>query len=265
MPRLKLVLEYDGTEFVGWQMQPNGRSVQATVEEALHKLLGHKVSVVAAGRTDSGVHAAGQVIAFNTDRAFPDKAYLQGLNGILPEDIGVQSVEEVSSEFDPRRWALGKHYRYQILNSAARSPLLRRTHWQIFQPLDVEKMQQAGNVLLGRHDFSAFRASNCQAAHPVREIRRLEFSRPAPREIRLDIEGTAFLKHMVRNIVGTLVEVGRGNQDIEWVARVLKSKDREQAGRTAPGQGLTMMQVFYGPGPREESTEKPARNRSPRA
>ncbi|MGA9524507.1 MAG: tRNA pseudouridine(38-40) synthase TruA [Myxococcaceae bacterium] len=253
MPHLKLTLEYDGSAYVGWQVQPNGRSIQATLESSLEKLLGERVSVMVAGRTDAGVHALGQVASFRTERSLPMKAYLMGLGGILPEDISVVDATEVPEDFDPRRWSRGKHYRYLISNRPFRSPLLRRTHWQIFQPLDVEAMRTGAGYLLGRHDFNAFRAIDCAAAHAIREVRKLEITGEVGSEIRIDVNGTAFLKHMVRNLVGTLVEVGRGRRSPEWVGEVLASRDRTLAGSTAPAHGLALVEVFYGEGPRVDS------------
>jgi tRNA pseudouridine38-40 synthase len=244
MSRLKLTIEYDGTEFVGWQRQPNGRSVQETFEAVLEKLLGAATPVEAAGRTDAGVHAAGQVVAFSTERALPLKAYTRGLNGMLPGDISVRTAEEVSGDFDPRRSASGKRYAYRISNRSQRSALLRRTHWELFAALDLSAMQAASASLVGTHDFSAFRASNCEAKHAVRTVHRVDVAKEGE-ELWVDVRGTAFLKHMVRNIVGTLVEVGRGRQPPEWVARVLASGERTQAGPTAPAHGLTLMEVEY--------------------
>jgi tRNA pseudouridine38-40 synthase len=246
MPRLKLILEYDGTAYVGWQVQPNGPSIQGALQRALGELLGHEVEVNAAGRTDSGVHATGQVVAFDTDRRFPIKAYQMGLNGLLPSDIAVVSAEEVAADFDPRRQSHGKRYRYLISNRRHRSPLWRRTHWELFQPLDAEAMRAAAPALLGRHDFSAFRAADCQAAHAQREVRRLEVEGERGGELAITVEGTAFLKYMVRNFVGSLVEVGKGKQPPEWLGQVLAGRDRNQAGPTAPPHGLTLVEVFYG-------------------
>lgn len=255
MPRLKLTLEYEGTRYVGWQVQANGRSLQAVLEEALGKLLGaESVSVRSAGRTDSGVHATGQVICFDTERTLPMKAYVQGLNGILPPDVAVVSAEEAPEGFDPRRWSRGKRYRYRVNNRRTRSPLLRTTHWEVFTPLDVEAMRRAAVHLVGRHDFSAFRASDCQAKHAVREVRSLRIEGEAGGPIAFVVEGTAFLKHMVRNLVGTLVEVGKGKRPDAWVAEVLASGDRKRAGQTAPPQGLVMEEVFYGDGPPPRTT-----------
>lgn len=257
MPRLKLTLEYDGTRYVGWQVQPNGPSVQEAVEKALSELLGEQVGVVAAGRTDSGVHAEGQVVCFDASRQLPLKAYWRGLNGMLPEDIAVVKAEEVAAEFDPRRWATGKRYRYLVSNRKTRSALRRRTHWEIFQPLDLSAMQEASKHLLGRHDFSAFRAIDCQAKGAVRELRVASWESRGD-ELAFTVEGTAFLKHMVRNLVGTLVEVGRGRQPPGWVRQVLEGKDRDQAGPTAPAQGLTLVEVFYRdpPGPHDSENDE---------
>lgn len=247
MPRLKLTLEYDGTEYVGWQVQPNGVSIQTEVEKALRTLLGEAVQVSSAGRTDAGVHALGQVVAFSTTRVLPRKAYERGLNGILPADIAVVRAEAVPDEFDPRRWATGKRYRYQLSNRRVRAPLRRRTHWELFAPLELEPMQQAAQLLLGRHDFSAFRASDCEAKTPVRELREVAITGREGDAIWFELEGTAFLKHMVRNVVGTLVEVGRGKREPEWVGEVLESRNRTLAGPTAPPQGLVLVEVTYGP------------------
>lgn len=251
MPRVKLVLEYDGSNYVGWQFQQNGPSVQGRLQRALQELVGDPVSVWAAGRTDAGVHATGQVVAFDSPKQLPTRAYWMGLNGLLPDDIAVVHAEEVAANFDPRRWARGKRYRYRIGNRRSRSPMRRLTHWEIFQPLNLPAMQDSLRPLLGKHDFSGFRASDCQAAHAVRELTRLELAGTVGDELSLVIEGTAFLKHMVRNIVGSLVDVGRGKEPPTFLGRVLEARDRTRAGQTAPPQGLTLETVFYGEGPRE--------------
>lgn len=245
MPRLKLILEYDGTRYVGWQVQANGPSIHREVECALFSLLGEDVDLLAAARTDSGVHAAGQVVCFTTSRALPLKAYWMGLNNLLPKDIATVAAFEVAANFDPRRLARGKRYRYLIFNRRTPSPLRRHSHWQIFQPLDVPAMQGAAALLVGRHDYSAFRAADCQASHAVRELRVISVAGSAGEEVAVHVEGTAFLKHMVRNIVGTLVEVGKGRQPVEWVKDALDSKDRRRSGPTAPAHGLTLMEVLY--------------------
>jgi tRNA pseudouridine38-40 synthase len=254
MPKVRLTLEYDGTRYVGWQVQPNGPSIQSELEKAIANLVQTQVPVIVAGRTDAGVHARGQVVAFTSPRELPLKAWVRGLNGVLPKDIAVVDAAFAPDDFDPRRWATGKRYVYRVSNRPTRSPLLSATHWEVFQPLDVEAMRAAAPVLLGRHDYSAFRAANCQAAHAVREVRRIEIE-GAPREvITFTVEGTAFVKNMVRNLVGTLVEVGKGRQKPEWVAEVLASKDRTRAGPCAPPQGLTLEQVFIGEGPVQSSS-----------
>jgi tRNA pseudouridine38-40 synthase len=255
MPRVKLVLEYDGSNYVGWQIQQNGPSVQGRLQRALHELLELPVSVSAAGRTDAGVHATGQVVAFDSPKNLPSKAYWMGLNGLLPDDIAVVSAEEVDPAFDPRRWARGKRYRYRLSNRRSRSPMRRQTHWEIFQPLNLSAMQDAVGVLVGTHDFSGFRASDCQAMHAVRKVTKAELAGTPGDEVRFVIEGTAFLKHMVRNIMGSLAEVGRGKEPPGYLADILKHGDRTRAGQTAPPQGLTLEAVFYGEGPREDSDD----------
>jgi tRNA pseudouridine38-40 synthase len=250
MPRIKLVLEYDGTHYVGWQMQPNGPSIQGRLKLALKQLLNTDVDVFAAGRTDSGVHALGQVVAFDSPANLPLKAYWMGLNGLLPDDVAVVSAEVVDDAFDPRRWAQGKRYQYRISNRRGRSPNRRHSHWEIFQPLDLAAMQRAAQHYLGRHDFSSFRAKDCEARHPIREIKRADVDGTAGDELRFTVEGTAFLRHMVRNLTGALVEVGRGKQTSDWVKQILEAKDRNHTGSTAPAHGLTLLEVFYGPEPR---------------
>ncbi|MCA3012946.1 MAG: tRNA pseudouridine(38-40) synthase TruA [Myxococcaceae bacterium] len=255
MPRVKLVLEYDGSNYVGWQLQQNGPSIQGRLQRALQELLEAPVAVTAAGRTDAGVHATGQVVAFDSPRQLPTRAYWMGLNGLLPDDIAVVSAEEVDAAFDPRRWARGKRYRYRIGNRRSRSPLRRTSHWEIFQPLNLAAMQESVHVLLGTHDFSGFRAADCQAMHPVRKITKVELSGVSGDELALVIEGTAFLKHMVRNIVGSVAEVGRGKQPPSYIADILRHGERTRAGQTAPPQGLTLEAVFYGDGPREDADD----------
>jgi len=244
MPRLKLTLEYDGTAYVGWQRQLNGLSVQEVVERALEELLDAPIATEAAGRTDAGVHALGQVVAFDAPRVLPLTAYLRGLSALLPPDVSVVGAVEVAEDFDPRRDSLGKRYRYLISNRPVRSPLRRHTHWELFAPLDVAAMDEAARPLLGTHDFSAFRAANCEAPTTLRTLRELSIL-SALDVIQFDVEGTAFLKHMVRNLVGTLVEVGRGRRPVAWVAEVLASRDRTQAGPTAPPHGLVLVDVRY--------------------
>jgi tRNA pseudouridine38-40 synthase len=245
MPVVKLTLEYDGTRYVGWQVQPNGPSIQAEVERALAALHGGPRRVTAAGRTDAGVHAIGQVASFVEPAPLPLAAYLKGMNALLPADVAVRGARLEPEGFDARRSARGKRYRYRILNVPTRAPLARLHTWQVFRPLDVAAMREAAAPHVGRHDFSAFRASDCQAHHAVREVRRLDVLAEGGGEIALVIEATAFVKHMVRNITGTLVEVGLGWRAAEETAALLAARDRTRAGKTAPPQGLCLEEVFY--------------------
>jgi len=254
---LKLTLEYDGSGFVGWQVQPNGRSVQEEVEKAIARLAGAPVRITGAGRTDAGVHARGQVASLKAPRHLPLRAWTAGLNGLLAEDVACVRADGAPEGFDARRWARGKRYVYSILQTEVRSPLERGRVWEIRRPLDVEAMRRAAGALLGVHDFSALRAADCPARTTVREMRRLEIRQTGPR-VELVVEATAFLKHMVRNIVGTLVEVGHCRRDPESLLALLESRDRTKAGPTAPAHGLCLDEVFYLPGnadPRDELPE----------
>ena len=245
MPVVKLTLSYDGTRYVGWQVQPNGPSVQAEVERALEALHKAPRRVTAAGRTDAGVHARAQVVTFREERPLPLTAYVKGMNALLPEDVAVQAASLEPEGFDARRSASGKRYRYVIENAATRAPLTRLHAWQLFGPLDVAAMREAARHLVGRHDFAAFQAADCACDHAVREVRRLDVAGETGGRIELVVEATAFVKHMVRNFVGTLVEVGQGRRDPGAIPALLSSKDRTKAGRTAPPQGLFLEEVFY--------------------
>jgi len=245
MAVVKLVLEYDGTRYVGWQVQPNGPSIQAEVERALETLHKSPRRVTAAGRTDAGVHARAQVVSFPEERPLPISAYVRGMNALLPGDVAVRDASIEPDGFDARRSARGKRYRYVIENVGTRAPLSRLQAWWIHGRLDVDTMRAGAQHLVGRHDFAAFQAADCASEHAVREVRRLEVGGEGGGRIEVAVEATAFVKHMVRNIVGTLVEVGRGKREPGWVAEVLASRDRSRAGRTAPPQGLFLEEVFY--------------------
>jgi tRNA pseudouridine38-40 synthase len=245
VPVVKLTLEYDGTRYVGWQVQPNGPSIQAEVERALAELTKAPRRVTAAGRTDAGVHARGQVVSFPEERPLPLSAYVKGMNALLAEDVAVRAASIEPDGFDARRSARGKRYVYVVENLETRGPLTRLRAWQLFGRLDVAAMREAARHLVGRHDFAAFQAADCASDHAVREVRRLDVVGDAGARIELVVEATAFVKHMVRNLAGTLVEVGQGRREAASIPALLASGDRTRAGRTAPPQGLTLDEVFY--------------------
>jgi tRNA pseudouridine38-40 synthase len=239
-----MVLEYDGTDFSGWQIQPDRPTVQETLERALETILGETVRVEAAGRTDAGVHARGQVAAFSTTNQ-PNLASLQrGLNALAAGAITVLDLVEVNVDFDPRRDAVRRIYEYRIRNHRWPSPFSRRYVWHVRQSLDVEAMSRAAAMLLGEHDFSSFQAADCDAENPVRRVLRSELLQEGP-DVTYVIEATAFLRHMVRNVVGTLVEVGRGGRSAADFGRILEARDRRVAGPTAPAHGLCLVRVDY--------------------
>lgn len=265
MPTIRLTLAYEGTDFVGWQRQRNGLSVQELLETALHKVTGQAVACRAAGRTDSGVHALGQVVTFRlgaaADAATPPatappperpvslRALVHGTNYHLPPAIRVLDAQVAPDQFDARFSASGKLYRYQLWNAPTESPLHARTHWHIIARLDLEAMQAAAQVLIGHHDFRAFRAASCERLTTDRTVRRIAVSAqgPYPAPVHIDVEATAFLRNMVRIIAGTLVYVGRGKLSAADVAALLRSGDRTRAGPTAPAHGLILWRVDYGP------------------
>ena len=245
MMYLRLIVEFDGTDYVGWQRQPNGLSIQQVIEEALAELLQHPVRVHSSGRTDAGVHARGMVVGFFTQSSLPLSAFREGLNRLLPAVIAVREATEVDASFHPRFGAAGKWYRYTIYRGAVRSPLHRRFSWHLRTPLDVAAMRTAADAFIGRHDFAAFRSSSCEAKTTQREI----FSCNVVEDgelLYLDVRGEGFLKNMVRVMTGTLVEVGLKRRPVDDIPRVLRAGDRKKAGRTAPPQGLCLMEVWYG-------------------
>lgn len=244
MPRIKLTIEYDGTDYVGWQIQPNGISVQQRLEEALAQLSGETIRVHSSGRTDAGVHAQGMVCHFDTSRELPLSAWREGANRFLPQDIAVRRAEVVAADFHARFAASGKCYRYTLLLGEIRSPLLRRNSWQVRPPLDLELMQTAARQFVGRHDFAAFRTSGCAAETTTREIFAVSFFEEFPL-IHIDVEGSGFLKNMVRMIVGTLVEVGRGKRPLADIGKLLLRDAEVKPAFTAPAQGLCLREVRY--------------------
>lgn len=244
MRNIKLIIEYDGTAYCGWQVQPNGITVQEVMEEALCRMLGEPAKLRSSGRTDARVHARGMVACFNTEKGLPLRAFREGLNTLLPNDIAVRDACEVPLPFNPRADALAKHYRYTILLDNLRSPLARHTAWRLSGRLDLDAMRAACAFFVGEHDFAAFRASNCAAKTTVRKINSLEVVQDGPL-VHIDVNGTGFLKNMVRIIAGTLHEVGQGKRTPQDVAKLLLEGDRQLSGMTAPPHGLCLMQVFY--------------------
>lgn len=244
MKTIRLTIEYDGTAYVGWQIQANGTAVQQVLEEALTKILGHSVRITSSGRTDAGVHARGMVAHFRTERELPMSAYREGLNGLLPADIAVRAAVEAADDFHARFDARGKWYRYSLHTAPVRSPLAARFSWYVPRPLDEERMRQGAEMLVGRHDFAAFRTSGCDALTTVREMRSVELVREGEL-LHIDVRGTAFLRNMVRIMAGTLVEIGWGKLSLDELAGLLRGEPGLRSGRTAPPQGLCLMEVRY--------------------
>lgn len=242
--RLKLVLEYDGTAYHGWQVQPGLDTVQGRLQGVLSRLVGVPVHVMGAGRTDAGVHALGQVASCAIEIRLEDHTLQRALNANLPPDIVVRDVASVADDFDARRSAREKTYRYTILRREVRSALEGRYSLHVPWVVDVGAMGEAAQCLIGTHDFSAFRAGACAATTPVRTVSRAVW-RTEGDLCRFEIVGNAFLQHMVRIIVGTLLDVGRGKRRAGDVAEVLSSRDRRRAGKTAPPQGLCLVHVAY--------------------
>lgn len=243
--RYRLIVEYDGTRFHGWQLQPKARSVQQVLEEAGARLFGTPVRMAAAGRTDAGVHATGQVVSFSVAEGKPAAIVQRALQALTPDDVAVRTAEVVEDDFDPRRHASGRTYEYHLWNASVPSPFWRRYAWQVPVSLDLEAMQEGAAALLGEHDFSSFRAARCEAESPVRRVDESVWQATGERLV-FRIRATAFLHHMVRNIVGTLVQVGRGDRPADSIPALLAARDRRQAGGTAPPHGLFLTEVHYG-------------------
>ncbi len=241
---VKIIVEYDGTNYCGWQIQHNGESVQAVLERAVSTFLGKPTRITGSGRTDAGVHALGQVANFFADKEFDRHRFLRALNALTPADITIKEIEVVPDSFDARRGGRSRIYEYRILNRSMRSPFQTNRAWHVHDVLDLCAMRATLPCLLGEHDFSSFRAVGCDAAHPVRRIYRTTLE-PRGELLIYTIEATAFLRHMVRNIVGTLVEVGRGLRTISSFGELLEARDRTKAGPTAPPHGLYLLEVKY--------------------
>ena len=254
MPLFKITLAYDGTDYVGWQRQANGVSIQGLIEEALLALDGREVTVAGSGRTDAGVHALGQVASFTIARAIAPDALVRALNASLPHAVRVLSAEAAPPAFHPRFGARTKTYRYRIWNGEVMNPFERRYAWHVPGALDVEAMRAAARVIEGRHDFAAFQSTGGDVTTTEREIFQSTiqstiqstFRNPQSAMLVYEVVGTGFLRHMVRTIAGSLVEIGRGRRPVAWMSDVLASRDRAAAGPTAPPQGLFLVRVEYG-------------------
>jgi len=244
MSRIALGIEYDGTAFCGWQTQPDGCSVQDALERALSEIASHPAATICAGRTDAGVHALGQVVHFDTSARRPSSAWVRGVNALLPPAACVLWAREVGEDFHSRYSALARTYLYYLLERPQRPALAASRVGWFHLPLSMERMQQASHCLLGEHDFSAFRAAECQAASPMRTLTRLRIERRGAL-LRFELQANAFLQHMVRNIVGSLVYVGCGRQSVEWIGEVLESRDRNRAAPTFSASGLYLLKVEY--------------------
>ncbi|WP_346798523.1 tRNA pseudouridine(38-40) synthase TruA [Halomonas sp. Bachu 37] len=244
--RLAMGVEYDGSGYCGFQRLKHAASVQATLEKALTRIAGADVRIHASGRTDSGVHATRQIIHFDPPVARSEKAWVFGANSYLPRDVAVHWVKAVPDTFDSRRKALGRRYRYVLLNQISRPVLERHNVTWCRDPLDAEAMHEAAQALVGENDFSSFRAAGCQSKTPWRHMHFVEVKRHGPLVV-IDIQGNAFLHHMIRNIAGALVSVGRGEQDKAHLARLLALKDRKQGDVTAPACGLHFVDSLYDP------------------
>jgi tRNA pseudouridine38-40 synthase len=243
---IRLLLEYDGTGYHGWQRQLDAATVQGVLEDAVARLTQAPVAIIGSGRTDAGVHARGQVANFRTDSAIPLKAFHQGLNSMLPKDIAVLEASEALPSFHARKSARAKTYEYRILNRSTRSPLHRNHAWWLAPHLDLPAMTAAAAALPGEHDFTAFRASGSDNINPVRRVLAAEWRDEPGGWLSFTITATGFLRGMVRSLVGTMAEAGRGKAPPLILAELLESGARHLAGPTAPPQGLYLVEVFYG-------------------
>jgi tRNA pseudouridine38-40 synthase len=244
MRNISLVVSYDGTAYHGWQYQPNLITIEQVVREAIEKILNHKIKIYAGARTDTGVHAQGQVVNFFTEKGIEPGSLARGLNSLLPVDIRVKDAFEVGPDFHARYSAKSKTYVYCILNATYNSPFYVRYVWHIPYNIDVSSMNDSIKLIVGQHDFSAFKKKNATYHNPIREVIRARVKRRG-NFIYIVIEATGFLRYMVRNIVGTLVLVGSGKIGVEDFRKILESKDREKAGPTAPAQGLFLREIKY--------------------
>ena len=242
---IKIILEYDGTRYHGWQRQANGLTVQEVLEESISTITQEDIRVVGSGRTDAGVHAMNQVANFRTNSNIKERGLLRGINSLLPWDVVVKELAEVDASFHARYNAKSKIYMYQIYRGAVRSALYRDYAWFIHDTLDIEKMKEAAQLLLGTFDFLSFCAANCGIENHVRTVMSVDIETDRRGMVKFCIEADGFLKYMVRNIVGTLVDVGRGKLSRAEFIRIVEAKDRKRASQTAPAHGLFLKEVKY--------------------
>ena len=244
MRRIKLIVAYDGTEYSGWQIQPEAPTIEMYLDKAIHGLTGENVHVIGASRTDAGVHAYGNVAVFDTESTIPGDRFTFALNRFLPDSIVIQDSWEVAGDFHPRHCNTRKTYEYRILNTAVPLPQKRKFTWHVAGSIDIEKMREAAAYIVGEHDFKSFCCVKTQAESTVRTIYSLEILQEG-NEIIIRIKGNGFLYNMVRIITGTLIQVGKGRFEPEYVKQMLDAKDRTVAGQTAPPQGLTLVCIEY--------------------
>jgi len=240
-----MVIEYDGTAYCGWQRQKNGVSIQQVLEEKIRLITREEVTVIGSGRTDAGVHALNQVASFRSSTSLPEEILCRGINGLLPPDIVVKKLEEVPVEFHPQYSARGKTYVYKICNRRLRPALGRKYCWFIQHPLDLTAMKQAAGYLIGRYDFSCFCATGSSVKDRTRTVKSVSIIKGDDGLLEITIEAQGFLRYMVRNIVGTLVEIGRGKRKPSEMKEIIDSRDRNIAGITAPACGLYLKEVKY--------------------
>lgn len=245
MARVRLLIGYHGAKYHGWQRQKSVPSVEEAITRAVEKLSGERVRVRGASRTDAGVHAYGQVACFDEVIERSERTWHRALNRWIPHDINIYAVQKVPDDFHPRHDARGKIYTYRIWTGPLRVLQAVDQSWQFRRPLDVPAMREASRALIGTHDFSSFRAAYCDAKSPVRIMRRILIEEETPHMVKITVEGSAFLKYMVRNVVGSLVWVGKGSRPASWMQEVLEARDRQAAGETAPSHALTLESIHY--------------------
>jgi tRNA pseudouridine38-40 synthase len=244
--RIALGIEYDGSKYYGWQRQNSFISVQECVEDALHKIALEPIVVTCAGRTDAGVHATQQVVHFDTEVQRPTKAWTRGVNTHLPRGIGIKWAKVTTDDFHARFSAWSRRYRYIIYNHQLRPAILHAGITHVYYPLDVDRMHLAAQCLVGKHDFSSFRGANCQSKSPIRTMSEISVTRRDD-YIVVEVAANAFLHHMVRNIVGSLIRVGTSDETVEWMKTTLEARDRKKAGITSKPNGLYLVNVVYPP------------------